>query len=395
MNHILNEKLITYILKNYDGHINKNSISTKNLKQIYDIILNAYKETKKIKYSFETVPIHSQDDIIYPTNFAGKYLPDEIKQYIISNAIQYHEVNVMIGTRKTTFYFVDFEPSNKDDLRNSIFIMIMWMFIAKKYSLKACAETVKVFIYLTPFEKKLPTSQTSIISPINVNTGYTRSCQPNGEIVLYRKEEWLKVFLHEAFHLFGLDFSTNPTTEYVDKLKMIFNLNCEFLLFEAYCEFWARLFNIGFTSFMMCEKKQFNIFQKYSNALLSFERVYSVSQFKKILSFMNLEYSYLYSKEPQKKQACKMLYKENSNVFAYYVLTSLLLNNVDKTMDFFEKKNYSLLRFHDDVNVINQFVDLIDDIKDYRPVLEILKVNPETNDKMIKQTLRMTLFNNL
>ena len=90
-----------------------------------------------------------------------------------------------------------------------------------------------------------------------------------------------------------------------------------------------------------------------------------------------------------------MLYKENTNVFAYYVLTSLLLNNVDKTMDFFEKKNYSLLRFHDDVNVINQFVDLIDEIKDYRPVLEILKVNPETNDKMIKQTLRMTLFNNL
>ena len=151
MNHILNEKLITHILKNYDGHINKNSISTKNLKQIYDIILNAYKETKKIKYSFETVPIHSQDDIIYPTNFAGKYLPDEIKQYIISNAIQYHEVNVMIGTRKTTFYFVDFEPSNKDDLRNSIFIMIMWMFIAKKYSLKVCAENVKVFIYLTSF----------------------------------------------------------------------------------------------------------------------------------------------------------------------------------------------------------------------------------------------------
>lgn len=110
---------------------------------------------------------------------------------------------------------------------------------------------------------------------------------------------------------------------------------------------------------------------------------------------MNLEYNYLYSKEPQKKQACKILYKENTNVFAYYVLTSLLLNNVDKTIDFFEKNNYSLLRFHDDVEVINKFVDLIDDIKDYKPVLDILKVNPETNDKMIKQTLRMTLFNNL
>ena len=392
---MLNEKLIAYILKNYEGHIDKNPISAKNLKQIYTIILNAYKETKKIQYSLETVPIHSQDDMIYPTNFAGKFLPEEIRDYIIKNAIQYHEVNVTIGSRKTTFYFVDFEPSNKNELKNSIFIMIMWMHIANKYSLKACAETVKVFVYLTPFEKKIPNSHTSIISPINVNTGYTKSCQPSGEIVLYRKEEWLKVFLHEAFHLFGLDFSTNPTTEYVDKLKMVFNLNCDFLLYEAYCEFWARLFNIGFISFMMCEKKQFGVFQKYANVLLSFERVYGVSQFKKILDFMNLEYNYLYSKEPREQQACKMLYKENTNVFAYYVLTSLLLNNVDKTMAFFEKKNYSLLRFHDDVNVINAFVDLIDEIKDYKPVLDILKVKPETNDKMIKQTLRMTLFNNL
>ena len=94
-------------------------------------------------------------------------------------------------------------------------------------------------------------------------------------------------------------------------------------------------------------------------------------------------------------KACKILYKENTNIFAYYVLTSLLLNNVDKTMEFFKKNNYSLLRFHDDVEVINQFVELIDEIKDYKPVLNILKVKPETNDKMIKQTLRMTLFNNL
>ena len=106
---MLNEKLIAYILKNYEGHIDKNPISAKNLKQIYTIILNAYKETKKIQYSLETVPIHSQDDMIYPTNFAGKFLPEEIRDYIIKNAIQYHEVNVTIGSRKTTFYFVDFE----------------------------------------------------------------------------------------------------------------------------------------------------------------------------------------------------------------------------------------------------------------------------------------------
>ena len=71
---------------------------------------------------------------------------------------------------------------------------------------------------------------------------------------------------------------------------MIFNINCDFLLFEAYCEFWARMFNIGFISFMMCEKKQFSLFQKYANVLLSFERVYGVSQFKKILDWFSTNY---------------------------------------------------------------------------------------------------------
>ena len=121
MKPILNEKLITYILKNYGDHINKNPISAKNLKHIYTIILNAYKETEKIQYSLETVPIHSRDDMIYPTNFAGKFLPEEIKQHINNNAIQYHEVNLMIGSRKTTFYFIDFEPSDKEELQKVFF----------------------------------------------------------------------------------------------------------------------------------------------------------------------------------------------------------------------------------------------------------------------------------
>ena len=60
---------------------------------------------------------------------------------------------------------------------------------------------------------------------------------------------------------------------------------------------------------------------------------------------MGLKYNYLYSHDERKKQACKTLYKENTNVFAYYVITSLMLNNINQTLDFFEKKNYSLLRF--------------------------------------------------
>ena len=62
-------------------------------------------------------------------------------------------------------------------------------------------------------------------------------------------EEFFKVFLHECFHAFNMDFSTRPQLEVKKKLEKIFNVESEFNVYEAYCEFWATILNNAFISF--------------------------------------------------------------------------------------------------------------------------------------------------
>ena len=65
---------------------------------------------------------------------------------------------------------------------------------------------MNIYIFLTDLKKKLPEHTGQEIGKINVNTGFTMTCRPKSNIVIYRKEEWFKVLIHETFHNFGLDF---------------------------------------------------------------------------------------------------------------------------------------------------------------------------------------------
>ena len=61
-------------------------------------------------------------------------------------------------------------------------------------------------------------------------------------------------------------------------------------------------------------------------------------QVNKVLQFMGLNYKHLCM--PSLQHICRKLYKENSNVFAYYVLTSILLNNLNDTFKWCKKTIY-------------------------------------------------------
>ena len=55
-----------------------------------------------------------------------------------------------------------------------------------------CAKTLVVYFYLTPAKKTLPRNQGITLDSSNCNSAVTTSCTPNGEILVYRKEEWFK-----------------------------------------------------------------------------------------------------------------------------------------------------------------------------------------------------------
>ena len=67
---------------------------------------------------------------------------------------------------------------------------------------------------LLHLSKSLPDTNTSTLGPDNVNTAFTLACSPNSEMVIFRREEWKKVFIHETFHTYGLDFSSHDSNEH-------------------------------------------------------------------------------------------------------------------------------------------------------------------------------------
>ena len=156
----------------------------------------------------------------------SKYIPEFIRSYIIKHLKGYVIYSCNIGDRTIEIYFgllheKDFNSLGKFD--KYINRMLVWLKIAFQYAPDKCSKTLKIYGFLTPFKKQLPGNQFTTISQDHCNSAVTTSCTPHGEIIVYRKEEFMKVFIHESFHTLGLDFSTMPLTNFNRKVRTNFS----------------------------------------------------------------------------------------------------------------------------------------------------------------------------
>jgi hypothetical protein len=224
--------------------------------------------------------------------------------------------------------------------------MLVWLYIADIYSSKNCATQLKIFVYHTSLLKTLPKSNVEIIGQNNVNTGFCMTCPSDSELIVFRKEEWFKVFIHETFHNFGLDFSNMNLTSFNEKVLKLFPVNSKVNMYEAYTEFWARIINSLFCSFINMKNKN-DIDEFYTNTefFINFERIFAFFQMIKVLDFMDLSYENLYKKTIVSENLRKTLYKENTNVLSYYILTSILLNNYQDFLSWCNTNNILILNF--------------------------------------------------
>jgi hypothetical protein len=237
--------------------------------------------------------------------------------------------------RKINIHFIieraDVDYDKYDKYVNSI---LMWSYILNKYSSIHCSKDWNIYLYFTSLEKQLPNKnihlQDNILNYNHINTGFTTTCPQISEIVIFRKEEWFKVFIHESFHNFALDFSDMNVTELNKAVLAIFPIKSDGNLFEAYTEFWAEIINISFCSYFYLKLGNvdgFVGFLKNVDWLIQYERIYSFFQLNKVLNYMGLTYKNLYSKDKTIAVLRETLYKENTNIFAYYVIKCILINN--------------------------------------------------------------------
>lgn len=354
---------------NYD-YLLKNNIANKTISELHSYIIEADEYvSKKINgksFKFNLSKINLIKQIPKPESMDSHFFPKNIQKYVDDNAEYSLQFTCEIKKRNIVVYFILFEELTTEDffvLNRYIHMIYTWIYILDIYSSKKCSETLTMYVYFTPFEKKLPDNQLITIDTEHVNTAYTTGCQKSTEIVLYRKEEWFKVFIHETFHNFGLDFSDMNLHSVNKKLRDIFNVNVEFNLYESYCEFWARTINTMMYTYLFIKLKNMDnnatTFKKLFKKNMEEECYHSLYQSLKILHFMDLKYKLITDKKEDNINICKYLYKENTSVFSYYIITALLMNNYVDCLSWCNTNNNMLIQFKKTPGNLESYIGFI------------------------------------
>jgi hypothetical protein len=352
-----NSKRLMLFFKNNKHHnyVKQTEKTNKILTELYNDIMNSYKFLNNLKntkgnyYNVTTKKIQSSVEITKPQTFNSNSFPELVRKEIDESALSELTYHFSLFGRNIKIYFVVEETNvelNLDTYNNHVDNIVMWLYILNQYASKQCSTSLKVYFYFTNLEKHLPNSNISILDENNVNTAFTTTCPKDSEIVVFRKEEWFKVFIHETFHNFGLDFSDMNNDEATSCILNIFKVNSSVNLYESYTEFWAEIINALFCSFITLKNKN-NLSEFLSNSefFINFERTYSFFQLVKTLNFMGLTYKDLYSKNERSRVIRENLYKEKTNVLSYYIIKSILINNYQSFLGWCKLNNFSLLQF--------------------------------------------------
>jgi hypothetical protein len=323
------------------------------IKELYNDILHSYKYLNELKkrgnyFTFKMKKITNTKQIIKPMLFTSDSFPEKIRSHIDETVMTEIKYNFSLYGRQITLYFmVEDENVDLDSFHTYVDTIIMWLYILNKYASKKCSNTLTVYLYFTSLKKTLPKSNIDILDQIHVNTAFTTTCPKDSEIVVFRKEEWFKVFIHETFHNFGLDFSDMNNNTAHSCILEIFKVDSQVNLYETYTEFWAEIMNALFCGFFSIQDKtNLEEFLSYSEFFINLERTYSFFQLVKTLNFMGLTYKDLYSKTKASKIKRDNLYKEKSNVLAYYIMKTILMNNYQGFLIWCKTRNFSLIQFN-------------------------------------------------
>jgi hypothetical protein len=284
-----------------------------------------------------------------------RYIPYKVYQYIREKSELCIQFQTTIQRRAITLYFITFPESHVSVVcsksasssssstcsleiatyQQYAYKVFAWLYIVTSMSDKDCSEeSLNVYFYMTPFKKHRPargaTGDDAILSAIHVNTGLTRNCETHGEIVVYRTEEWFKVFVHESMHNFNMDFIDQDLRDANTQLRRTFCIPHEdVLLFETYTETWARIINTMFhTYFHDNDNDHHHVTQKHFirtvREKLAHNAMFYAYQVVKVLEIMKLNYGNITIQSTENTEICRRRYAEDTNVYAYYILGGVL-----------------------------------------------------------------------
>ena len=155
--------------------------------------------------------------------------------------------------------------------------------------------------------------------------------------------------------------------------------------------------NNVFCSYFHCnDQNDFNEFFYNSEIFISYEVSFSFFQLVKVLDYMGLRYIDLYSKNEKSANLRDTLYKEDTSVFSYFVVKTILLNNFQGFLSWCNINNLSLLNFKKTNSNLVEYCKFIK--KNYKTRSMIYRIkNAEKllssnfTNKYVRNNLRMSI----
>ena len=295
----------------------KSSRNYKEYKELFDSL-------KKVFFSVNILKIQDNSNAV--ANVDSPYLSDCIKENL--KLLTQHKY-VLFETNNSKIHLnVYYTNGNLRKFLNRIIEAICFLFNMSEHNMNECT----INYYLTDNKKLLQDKNylEEHLSHKEVNSG---SCSSD-TINIWRKEEVLKVTIHEVIHLLNYDFKT-PDLILKEHYKRKYNVSSQNLnIFEAYTETWANLINI----YLIVK----NI-KNYKEGLKKFSQFIEYERF-----FINY-------------QACKIFYitglcekvidiDKNTNILPYYIIRNELFSNLRDFLNYCKKNNINYIKLKKNLN---------------------------------------------
>lgn len=369
--------IINYINYKNVEKINKIKISkiaffNKLYNQLHSILTN-----KEFIKSLKNISIKELKHV--PKIKDSKFISEEIKKS--ANKLKYGYF-IEFDNNKLYYYCNQkVKVNNTNDNINLELLNIYRVIKSLKILFNRQNEEQIVHFYMTDKKKKFPKKKNSLLGPNESNSGVTFSnFIESGEITIYRREECLKVLIHELIHANFIDKELIFINKELEKqFNSYFCTDYTILLNETFTEAIATILNLFYIHITLKLKK------KELDKMFVNELKYSIYIYSKIMNHYNFNNL---NKILKQNNLCKSNFPQKTNIIAYYIFKPLILLNLNLFASMYEK--YSI-----DYQINNDFIEhFIKFILEYMTDLNGIIINKDIINKIIIQnnSLRMTLY---
>lgn len=318
--------------------------------------------------------------------YSPTYAPPEI-QPLIALCSRNKTVQTRIGSRIIQISVSS--PNLTEAIADTyIYTTFLLTHLLSRYAMNnQCSSNLTVHFFLTDHKKQL---SDQVLNETNVNTAYTYACKPTNDICIYRLEEATKVLAHELLHSLGLEFSHTPSLTKMadDYIRKLFPLQTEVRTSESYCEAWATIIHSALIAFRETNNKTNGkrMMQLFVSTIRK-EIKFSLFQCAKVLRHNKTIYPRLMTQNHG--------YKENTTIFAYFLLKTMLLYNINAFIEWCGEHNANLICFEPTSENTISFCQLFQRIhknpKFIASLDELKRLQKHTN-AFVRNTMRMSLF---